>query len=534
MAKEPNHRYQTAAEVLQALTPHAPAATTATTASALLPASSLFSRIIVAAAIVALVAAAGTIAWLVKRARDERRVNALVAEATRLADTDDDIAALASLEAIERLAPKDMRLPRLEQRIAIHRPIATVPDGVDVYLRPYATPTAPWQRLGRTPLHDVRVARGMFRWKLEKDGFDPIEVAGPAPRTFPALAPRGTVPANTVLVRRGPLSLNLTGYNYTLQFPAGDYLIDKYEVTNKQFKAFVDAGGYGKREYWAPRFEKDGHPMSWTETMAALRDRTGRPGPSTWEVGRYLPGQDDFPVSGVSWYEADAFARFSGRGLPSVYHWVGAAGIAQAAYVTPLSNLAGKGPAAVGSFAGLSAAGAFDMAGNVREWCANAVAGTGGRYLLGGSWADPPYALTHADARAPFDRSEENGFRLATYLDTSLPAVFTDPVAVSRRDYMAERPVPDEVFSAYRAIYAYDARPLDASVEARDDSNPDWIRERVSFRAAYGDERVPAYLFLPKNKQPPYEGIVFMLARHRCRRATAPTCATPSTTTTSS
>ena len=46
MAKEPNHRYQTAAEVLQALTPHAPAATTATTASALLPASSLFSRII--------------------------------------------------------------------------------------------------------------------------------------------------------------------------------------------------------------------------------------------------------------------------------------------------------------------------------------------------------------------------------------------------------------------------------------------------------------------------------------------------------
>ena len=84
-------------------------------------------------------------------------------------------------------------------------------------------------------------------------------------------------------------------------------------MTNKQFKAFVDAGGYGKREYWAPRFEKDGHPMSWTEAMAALRDRTGRPGPSTWEVGRYPPGQDDFPVSGVSWYEADAFARFSGR-----------------------------------------------------------------------------------------------------------------------------------------------------------------------------------------------------------------------------
>ena len=151
------------------------------------------------------------------------------------------------------------------------------------------------------------------------------------------------------------------------------------------------------------------------------------------------------------------------------------------------------------------------MAGNVREWCSNAVAGTDERYILGGSWADPPYALTHANASAPFDRSEQNGFRLVTYLDKSpVAAVFTDPVPVSRRDYMAERPVADDVFSAYRAVFDYDPRPLDARVDSRDDSNPEWIREHVSFRAAYGDERVPAYLFLPKNKQPPYEGIVYM------------------------
>ena len=175
-----------------------------------------------------------------------------------------------------------------------------------------------------------------------------------------------------------------------------------------------------------------------------------------------------------------------------------------------MSNFAGKGPAAVGSFTGLSTAGAFDMAGNVREWCANEVAGTDERYILGGSWADPPYGLTHANARAPFDRSAENGFRLATYLDKSLSAVFTDPVPVTRRDYTAERPVPDALFNAYRAVFDYDPRPLDARVESRDDSNPDWIKERVSFRAAYGDERVPAYLFLPKNKPPPYEGIVYM------------------------
>ncbi len=339
-----------------------------------------------------------------------------------------------------------------------------------------------------------------------------------------------------MLVRRGPLSLNLSGYNYTLQYPAGDYLIDKFEVTNKQFKAFVDAGGYGQREDRAPRFEKDGRTISWTEATANLRDRTGRPGPATWEVGRYPLGQDDFPVSGVSWYEADAFARFSGRSLPSVYHWVGAAGISLAAYITPLSNFAGKGPAAVGSFAGLSAAGAFDMAGNVREWCANAVAGTDERYILGGSWADPPYALTHANASAPFDRSEQNGFRLVTYLDQPVPAVFTDPVRrVAARLHGGASGTRMRCFNAYRAAFDYDPRPLDARVDSRDESNPDWIKERVSYRAAYGNERVPAYLFLPKNaRHSPTKGSSTCRARRRCSRATARTCVTRPTTTTSS
>jgi dienelactone hydrolase len=193
-----------------------------------------------------------------------------------------------------------------------------------------------------------------------------------------------------------------------------------------------------------------------------------------------------------------------------VYHWVGAASIGLAAYITQLSNFAGKGSAAVGSFAGLTMAGAYDMAGNAREWCATAVAGTNDRYILGGSWADPAYAMTHANAGPPFDRSEQNGFRLATYLDKApLAVVFTDPVAVSKRDFNAEQPVSDQVFSAYRALFAYDPRPLDAKVEARDESQPDWIKERVSFRAAYRNERVPAYVFLPKNSRPPYQGIVY-------------------------
>ena len=51
-------------------------------------------------------------------------------------------------------------------------------------------------------------------------------------------------------------------------------------------------------------------------------------------------------------------------------------------------------------------------------------------------------------------------------------------------------------------------RTLHAKVEAVDDSSREWRIEKVSYAAAYGDERIPAYLFLPKNAKPPYQVMV--------------------------
>ncbi len=55
--------------------------------------------------------------------------------------------------------------------------------------------------------------------------------------------------------------------------------------------------------------------------MAKFRDTTGRPGPSTWSAGHYPEGQADFPVSGVSWFEASAYAAFAGKRLPVLAQW---------------------------------------------------------------------------------------------------------------------------------------------------------------------------------------------------------------------
>ncbi len=69
-------------------------------------------------------------------------------------------------------------------------------------------------------------------------------------------------------------------------------------------------------------------------------------------------------------------------------------------------------------------------------------------------------------------------------------------------------PVSDALFEVYRRFYTYDRSTLAVKTEAVDDTPPYWRVETVSFAAAYGGERVPARLFLPKNAKPPYQTVV--------------------------
>ena len=120
-----------------------------------------------------------------------------------------------------------------------------------------------------------------------------------------------------VLVSAGPLNERIAGIGLLNVARLGEFALDRYEVTNRQFKEFIDHGGYERREYWKAPFHEDGRTLSWEQAMARFRDPTGRPGPSTWESGRYPAGKDHHPVSGVSWYEAAAYAVFAGpRGTP--------------------------------------------------------------------------------------------------------------------------------------------------------------------------------------------------------------------------
>ena len=75
------------------------------------------------------------------------------------------------------------------------------------------------------------------------------------------------------------------------------------------------------------------------------------------------------------------------------------------------------------------------------------------------------------------------------------------------RDYSKEKPVPDEVFRAYRSLYSYDRGPLDAKVEGVDESEPSWRVEKVTFNAADGGDRMAAYLYIPR-KSDAYQTVI--------------------------
>jgi formylglycine-generating enzyme required for sulfatase activity len=185
-----------------------------------------------------------------------------------------------------------------------------------------------WTSLGETPLQRVRVSGGVFPVEGVKPGFAfeaAFATTGETGVVRFSLDPETAVPTGMVRVPGGQLFINITELGGLGPYQLEPFYIDKLEVTNREFKQFVDQRGYGKRDYWKQPFVMDGRTLTWEEAMDRFRDATSRPGPGTWE-GRYPEGSADYPVTGVSWYEAVAYAEFLHKSLPTIAHWYRARG----------------------------------------------------------------------------------------------------------------------------------------------------------------------------------------------------------------
>jgi formylglycine-generating enzyme required for sulfatase activity/dienelactone hydrolase len=381
--------------------------------------------------------------------------------------------------------------------------IVTQPAAAQIELRNYEDMSGAWEPLGLSPVQGVRLPFGYYRVRITKPGFKTLEVSAKQGRSPVKLTPEADAAPGMVFVPGGE-------YKPGIAPPAilPDYWIDRLEVTNAAFKKFVDAGGYHDPRYWKQPFQDEGRVLPFEEAIARFRDATGRIGPATWEVGSYLEGRGDYPVAGISWFEAAAYAEFAGKSLPTIYHWYRASGVDEIySDILKLSNFDGKGPSKAGERAGLGPWGTLDMAGNVKEWCANEVTGRSLRYILGGGWNEPSYRFAEQDGQSAWTRRDTFGVRLVKNLGPAAAA--SAPVGRVNPDPGTIVPVSDELFEVYRGLYDYDRmQPLQARVDWVDDSSSYWRKEKVSFAAAYENQRIPAYLFLPKNVKPPYQTVV--------------------------
>lgn len=450
---------------------------------------------------------------------------ALPAIEQHIADGDWESAFAAASELHERV-PESTLLSKYWSEFSLKTSIPSQPEGAIVYRRPYGEPDAGWQSLGETPIHDVRIPRGFSLMRIEMPGFNEVlRIVGTLPIAGGGnnLATEEDVtgityivpPVDVILDPAGSVEMDEVRVPGTRVFLDGqlisvaDFHIGRNEVTNLEYQAFVDAGGYKSQGYWEHNFIREGHELTWDEAMAVFVDTTGRPGPSTWVGGVYPEGQADYPVGGISWYEAAAFARFAGRELPTVHHWRRAHAPATVTWQIPASNLESSGVAAVGTHHGTGWTGTSDMLGNVREWCANAVGDH--RAIIGGSWGDAAYSvlanIEMPHAMPPFNRDAVNGVRLASLNDDrEARAALSRPIE-PRGPVQSVEPVSDEVFEVLLRNYEYSRAPLNATIE---ETIPiaDGSRQRISFDSGDG-QRTELLLFLPDKSAGRHKTILY-------------------------
>jgi dienelactone hydrolase len=424
-------------------------------------------------------------------------------------------AAFNLVQKAEKYISEDPKFKELSSLVSRKFTIHTDPPGADIYVKEYKDIEGDWRFLGTTPIDSIRMPnRTFYRWKIEKQGYVTVMAAAPTiiDTLYRTLHKTGEIPPGMVYVEG--LGNEISG-NFISE--KHGFFIDKYEVTNKQFKEFVDNGGYQKPDFWKHEFIKEDETLSWEDAMNYFKDATGRAGPAAWQVGDYPDGKDDYPVSGISWYEAAAYAEYAGKNLPTALHWFSATGYFVERYsgffagsnLIPLSNFKGNSPESIGSSQAINYFGIYDMFGNVREWCWNKT--QEGRIVRGGAWNDASYMSTNLSQFPTFNRSLKNGFRCVLYLDKDqLPEEAFQPIEYNvQRDFYKEKPVTDAEFQILRKQFLYDKTDLNTELLERDENAEDWIVEKISFDAAYEKERMIAYLFLPKNSTPPYQTIIF-------------------------
>ena len=382
--------------------------------------------------------------------------------------------------------------------------VITVTPNIDVYLL-LSQEDDKWEFIGKTPLnkkslpngnlklkfvdankHDFIVNVGTFNLELDENNFE-------LPTTMPDTTTMALVIGTNASVR-------LPGLDSRPRVMFSPFLIDKTEVTNIEYKKFVDAGGYKNPGLWSIPTLLNGKPFNIDLAQKLFVDQTGFSGPASWINGTYPDGKANFPVSGISWYEADAYAKFVKKKLPTVYQWAHAATPLKSSSMCPSSNFSKSETKEVPYSKIKSGFGLSDVAGNVREWCSNATKDDlTERAILGGGYEDDSYTFNNYFGQDAFNRSKSNGVRLVKDLTNNNLQQYAEIIKMPTRDFLKIPKISKEVFEIYKRQFDYEPTPLNIKILKTDNSDPDFTYELIEYNAAYNNEIMSGVLFKPKN-----------------------------------
>ncbi len=483
-------------------------------------------RVMLGAAVGTLVALAA-VGWPLWSSWQEARARAALPVIAAQAERGDVVGAYDALRRLERRLAGDSSAAALMASISDVVSVASTPPGATVTLERFSPNDS--MRLdgtvvGTTPLAGLRVPRVDHLVRLTLAGHRPAErIASSALlrstsrtgegrdiRLAVDLTPDSALPPEMVAIPGG---------DYTLvgpDLPIGKgatlrpFHLDRFEVSNAQFRDFVRSGGYVAHDPWPAGASR-----------ASLVDRTGLAGPRAWRNQEYPEGKGAHPVTGVSWLEARAYCAALGKRLPTLFEWEKASRDGQTArlgiimpwgYVSAMTgmgrraNFASSGTVPVDALPfGISPFGVHALVGNVKEWLENPL--EEGHAVAGGSWEDPAYVYSEVAAVPDATASEALGFRCARNADPG------EPVAGSGR--LTLRPTPPSYravdaaqLASLRAFYRYDKQPANPRVGSTMET-ADWRRERAWIDGVQGDS-ILTYLYLPTTASPPYQTIVYV------------------------
>lgn len=418
-------------------------------------------------------------------------------------------------EKLHELNPKNEVINSYYNKSRRYIKLKTNVDGIKVSVK--IKGDSLFRKIGITPIDSISVPRirDSYLLKLEHKGVNYVEKGGfPYIHNYTLPGTEFKIPAkHKAFLGKEFDRMWLQGVQFN-NIEISPFSISKFEVSNKEYQEFLDNGGYTNPRFWDFPIIIGDRSYDFKSTVKLFVGKYGKPGPANWSYGKFPSGTDNLPVTGISWFEAKAYAKYRNLEIPNVFQWLYASGTGFSriydSTVIENSNFNSNQMREVTDPRG-NANGINNIAGNVKEWLHNPFGGKKIEYsILGGSYQEPSYYVKNYASLPPLDRSIGNGIRLVknfTENENNLNKSLVVPDFY--RDITTEPDVSDEVFQIFKSQFDYKRNELNVSIKIADDFKSGYTLETFNLDTTYDSkEKLFGYIIYSNSYKDRYSPVI--------------------------